>query len=415
MAEQLFEEKLSIRNFFSIERFDWDIENFNVLIGAMASGKSVAMKLLFFFEKAPIFLAEKDQETMDEVLNRNFNDIFGIKDKEQKSCKFENTELSYLFRIKQIDKEEQANNFEAKSDDIFNLKASWDEKKGCLKWETLLDLENIKNLKDNPTKFFPLQPLFIPACRALASVKPLEKDKNEDGTYIEDYIENDFFLKKFLKYKELFLKKFNELKDIPTEKLEKITTDLEKILDIRKIKTNGEKLIFENKSYIERDLDKLASGQAENLYLLPLIYDIDYAKENPLTSLFIEEPDAHLFPDNQLEVIKFLFKKLNEVRQERKEGAFFISTHSTYILDRICTILLNGKAESMGKESIKELPFFNLKDIAVYVIKTHNQKRTTFVERLEIHENGYFIDDPMLKTVDKMSEDNKKLFKNMGA
>jgi len=392
--EGQFEEKLSIRNFFSIINFDWDIENFNVLIGPTACGKSIAMKLLYFFEKAPFFLEEAKREKKDisSALNEKFNEIFFIKkDSEKKTCISENIQLNYSFGIK-----------DSKEGSIFKLKASWDKEKENIKWEPSINLEN-----NELTNFFPLNPVFIPACRTLASVKPLDENVS--------YIQKDYFLKRFLDYKKKFLSKFNGLERSSNKSLDKIKKDLEDILDICNVEKNGEELIFRNKSDIERTSDNLASGQAENLYLLPLICDMDYIKEKPLTSLFIEEPDAHLFPDNQLQVIKFLFEELNKVRKTKKESAFFISTHSTYILDRICTVLLNDRAVKKGKEHLNELPCFSMNDVAVYVFKTNNNKETSFVEKLEIHENGYFIVDPMMTTVNKMSEDNKKLFENIGA
>jgi predicted ATPase len=44
------QEKLIIKNFFSIKSFNWNIKDFNILTGGMASGKSLCVKLLNFFE-----------------------------------------------------------------------------------------------------------------------------------------------------------------------------------------------------------------------------------------------------------------------------------------------------------------------------------------------------------------------------
>jgi AAA15 family ATPase/GTPase len=45
-------EFLKIRNFFSIKEFDWDIKGFNVITGGMGAGKSLCLKLLYFFERS---------------------------------------------------------------------------------------------------------------------------------------------------------------------------------------------------------------------------------------------------------------------------------------------------------------------------------------------------------------------------
>ncbi|WP_461252207.1 hypothetical protein, partial [Treponema sp. R8-4-B8] len=47
----VIQEKLIIKNFFTIKDFEWDVKGFNILTGGMASGKSLALKLLYFCEQ----------------------------------------------------------------------------------------------------------------------------------------------------------------------------------------------------------------------------------------------------------------------------------------------------------------------------------------------------------------------------
>jgi len=73
-------ERLIIDNFFSIEHFDWEIKEFNILTGEMASGKSLSMKLLYFIEQIfykNIFLSSISKETLTrEVFYNNISDKF---------------------------------------------------------------------------------------------------------------------------------------------------------------------------------------------------------------------------------------------------------------------------------------------------------------------------------------------------
>jgi predicted ATPase len=77
-------ETLSIKNFFSITDFDWEIKKFNILTGDMGAGKSLCLKLLYFLEQAfhtAVFDApvEKDSLSLDTLYNRlnvQFNKIF---------------------------------------------------------------------------------------------------------------------------------------------------------------------------------------------------------------------------------------------------------------------------------------------------------------------------------------------------
>jgi len=384
-----FEEKLSIRNFFSIAKFDWDINNLNILIGPSGSGKSVCLKLVFFFEKIPSLLKHSNMEPKEisVLLNKEFKDIFCINN--FNVCSFNaDTKLIYILRKKAHGN--KRNDFKPKREDIFNLTAEW--KDNQLVWSLNIDLKDINHttiinrMKEKSSNrngsFFPLDPVFIPACRSIASVKPLEDCKEVK------FINEDYFLKKFLKYKTIFLE---SLKDI---NLNKKFKELKNILDITELKYKNKTLTFKDKCGIEKQLNRLASGQAENLYLLPLILNVNIYKK-PLTSLFIEEPCAHLFPGNQLNVIKFLVKKLNEIREENQESAFFISTHSPYIIDMINQMIENYRIKKTGN-------LFNENDISVYeILKRGNRFNVT---KNKITKNGFFC----IKTWEEVVEEIRK-------
>jgi hypothetical protein len=186
-----FEEKLYIKNFFSIAEFKWNVNNLNILIGPSCSGKSVCMKLVFFFEKVPDLLKQFNgkPEEISKFLSERFEEIFCVKD--FAVCNFDaETKLIYILR-----KKDEYDDFEPRQEDIFNLTAVW--KNNQLDWSFKLNLEDInygtitnrmKEISSNGTSsFFPLHPVFIPACRSMASVKPFEK-----------YIKKDCFLKRFL-------------------------------------------------------------------------------------------------------------------------------------------------------------------------------------------------------------------------
>jgi len=382
MADK-FEEKLSICNFFSIAEFNWDINNLNILIGPSCSGKSVCMKLVFFFEKIPDLLKQFNgkPEEISEFLNEKFKEIFCVKDFDV--CNFdEKTKLIYILREGKYD------DFKPRQEDIFNLTAMW--KNNQLDWSFNLDLKDInydtitnrmKEKSSNGTNsFFSLHPVFIPACRSMASVKPFEEYENEE------YIEKDYFLKKFLKYKKIFLDEFEKGNINIKEETKAILGKIFNFTEIEYKKENeDERLFFKHKDGIEKPLSRLASGQAENLYLLPLILDTPIYKA-ALTSFFVEEPCAHLFPGNQLEVIKFLVdKKLNEViEKENPDSAFFISTHSPYIVDMINQMMKNNRE---GKTSNS----FPEDKISIYEIKKSLENSNRFnVTETKKPKNGYF-------------------------
>ena len=117
-------ERLIIDNFFSIEHFDWEIKDFNILTGEMASGKSLCMKLVHFIEQIfhkNIFFSSISKDTLTrEVfynnLSEKFHSVFHINNKKSD---FSDTSITYSY---------------THSDTIFDLSVKWNNEK--LKWNS---------------------------------------------------------------------------------------------------------------------------------------------------------------------------------------------------------------------------------------------------------------------------------------
>jgi AAA ATPase domain len=87
----------------------------------------------------------------------------------------------------------------------------------------------------------------------------------------------------------------------------------------------------------------LSSGQQE---LLPLWLSIEFAQEGTSNSMvYIEEPEAHLFPTAQSQIVEFLASVISE-----NNARMVITTHSPYVLTQINILLKAGKlAEQFPK------------------------------------------------------------------
>ena len=90
------------------------------------------------------------------------------------------------------------------------------------------------------------------------------------------------------------------------------------------------------------------------------------------TDLFIEEPEAHLFPSTQKDFVYALVKMLNG----RKKHNCFISTHSPYLMTAFNNLIMAGTVASESKEkadivSRRFAASMRLKydDVAAYSIK----------------------------------------------
>lgn len=104
--------------------------------------------------------------------------------------------------------------------------------------------------------------------------------------------------------------------------------------------------------------------------LLPLYIVINYALQNEeYSSYVVEEPECNLFPDKQIELLRYLLLAINE------EGmTLTLTTHSPYILSAMNNYLLAGNLmkenPSISKEMIRErvgnIPILDSDNCAVY-------------------------------------------------
>lgn len=88
-------------------------------------------------------------------------------------------------------------------------------------------------------------------------------------------------------------------------------------------KIGGEQLIMSDGQKVA--INFISSGQQEVLWLLNLLYILMLKKERAF--VIIEEPEAHLYPSLQQEIIGFIsfFANIND-------SSVFITTHSPYVL-----------------------------------------------------------------------------------
>jgi predicted ATPase len=365
------QERLIIRNFFTIKEFEWDIKGFNVLTGGMASGKSLALKLLCFCEQVfqqTIFDTSINKELFQEKnffnkVNDVFNALFISRNFEED---YNKTEIIYSYKYDE-DKlsQNQSELFEDETTKVkqqgFDLSAVWDKKTRQLRWsskyikskletwQTFFGEQNIPNMAEmvrnrifesidsDFSNCFPLSAMFIPASRAIAAITNHIKSR-------------DSFINEFMNLKEFALS-FNDSGGISGEVVNGILQFENISIDDDKDKQPVFKLVNgRNISSLE-----LSSGQQELLYLLLLIDDLKRTKfpYGYHASIFIEEPSAHLFPKEQKDAIEFLVASFNELRKKRGHNPghrFFISTHSPYLLNTINNLLEKGRLQKIAKK-----------------------------------------------------------------
>jgi ABC-type lipoprotein export system ATPase subunit len=338
-------ERIKIENFLSVKHFDWEIKDFNVLTGGMASGKSLCIKLVHFVEQIlhkNIYFASITKDTLTREnfysnVSKQFNAVFHSSNPE---TDFRNTKIAYTFTVSE------------KKNMVFDLNADWNEHAQKLEWQSgyidaridnwraFLGGQNTpdaaqnarlrihENIAHDFSGHFPIAAMFIPASRAIAAITGNTSDIP------------DPFLSAFINNDKSFVLEFNDISEKYTNKI----LHVKEIFINHDSKKQEKTISFELTDGREIMPLELSSGQQELLFLLLLIKDLPRTEffYNGSISVFIEEPSAHLFPQEQKESVEYFAKIFRELKRRGKKVRFFMTTHSPYILNVINNMLRKG-------------------------------------------------------------------------
>ena len=330
-----YTETLHIQNFLSLKEIDWDIKPFNIITGDMGSGKSLCIKVLNFFEEilvssillAPGFSRKLfENGIFFEQLSKKFSKLFYLNGK-----KYHGLRIVYSCKINGSD---------------FTISVEWDDNKNDLVWKCdylekklskwsgyfisetpdMAQVVRTRILEEITHDFLyklPIANMFVPASRAALAV--VGSNTPFKDPYLYDFAQNKDFL---LSYFDVSL-----------------SSELANILKVENIKKNP---VDENDVVLVhkdgRTVPSLfsSSGQQELVYLLLLMKNLPAIEFNygRMLSIFIEEPSAHLFPQEQKELIESIAALFRT--EKEKHRRFFITTHSPYVLNVINNMLRKG-------------------------------------------------------------------------
>lgn len=108
-----------------------------------------------------------------------------------------------------------------------------------------------------------------------------------------------------------------------------------------KVAKEGEREVLRSPDGRQIPLNLMSSGQQE---FYPLAISLAYVRYFPNIFTFIEEPEAHLFPAAQSQLIDLLVDTIADYDDERR---MLITTHSPYCLSKLNNLL---KAGSLAKQ-----------------------------------------------------------------
>lgn len=357
-----------IQNFGPVGSAEIDLnKNFQVYIGAQASGKSTICKIVYFCQKIRDytldFLMDAQQFTENHH-NEYFNNYMKYLTKQFMGCFGRTTHMKkfrivYSFGNEQIQiglndgyvrytlSESLKNAIYALIADAAgmflhglqddSLKSIFDQVSaiGTMKQQLKRTLNDIfQNESDI---------IYIPAGRSLLATM---SEQLQDFSITDMDLTMQEFIKLIRSTKSKFGSKIPEITKnyTKTVKGQINNTALEQAYSyIRKIlkadytsESDGEKIYFDEYHWVK--LMYGSSGQQEVLWILMLIYIT--ILENKKSFIIIEEPEAHLFPVAQKDVISMIALLVNSV-----DATVVLTTHSPYILTSLNILLYSDKVE----------------------------------------------------------------------
>ena len=145
--------------------------------------------------------------------------------------------------------------------------------------------------------------------------------------------------------------------------------------------------------------------------LAPLFLYLKYTIE-PGSILIIEEPEAHLHPENQRLLAKFLVKLV------RRGVNITITTHSEYLLEQLSSFILLSKVEPqkrVERYKYSEEDFLKPDEIGAYVFDYDIKSGGHKITQVEITEEDGISQEEFLKIHEALYEETIKLRRDLSA
>jgi hypothetical protein len=221
-------------------------------------------------------------------------------------------------------------------------------------------------------------------------------------------------------YNDYHLKEFKAFIDVLPRLLSR---KLEIINSILKAEISFEdgSLFFKSEDGRKVPIKKASSGQQEIVYLLLLLdalgnFNYTYGIYH---SIFIEEPEAQIFPLNQKQVIELIVEIFNKLKNNENPVRFFITTHSPYILNALNNILQKGALLEKYKDFSEKInSTINIPHLYMDEISAHFLSRNEGWENMLNTEANYLDADKIAAisyAIDNTSTELSQLKKELAS
>ncbi|KIE18741.1 hypothetical protein SE23_20520 [Vibrio sinaloensis] len=385
--------RLTLDNFITLKDVDIDLKGFTILIGPQASGKSILAKLVYFFSEFAtdaILDAIRDNSKkaeLDKALVAKFKDLFF-----EDSWKNEEFRISFHYSNSHgivVSKTRERSSL--KIELLGDTKSFFTKAKNSFQrflneipeHETHVTYKHFSDFKfsemvniNNGYHLFNFN-AYIPATRSLFSLYSSNFFVENSETHSLDIMSKEFaaiygFAKQV---------KGGKLSNSALDNIRKENEEKEYIYEliefVKKRILNGEHKIIEDDDYIKTNESLLAlkhtsSGQQESLPLLMCLHMMTYFWRTYPQNYYVEEPEAHLFPEAQYDMVKFLALLAGCFGKQR----YIVTTHSPYILSAINNLLYVYKIgitdkgrDALEKSGIETMVGIDFKTLSAYAVR----------------------------------------------
>ena len=352
-------EKIKIQNFAGIKAMEFEFNSINILIGPQGSGKSVTVKLHYFFrdffkELRKNVEEEESEQELDNVQKEKFIKFFPKDTWSEGDFDITYFANDIWISLKQVTNQIKLDYSENLKEAIRRIKLRYSEEKiennelDIHRVSREIDLRGgVSGLIKEEIGNSPIHnQFFIPAGRSFFA--NIQKS-------IFSFLNDNRFL-------DPFLIEFGATYEVMKGLLVKSEGSVDKEFD--KISAgilNGAYVRENNKDYLVHkdnrkvNLSNASSGQQETLPLILILKGLNSLRSSShgeMATIYIEEPEAHLFPDAQKAIVQLLARVFNN---KRNDFQVFVTTHSPYILSSFNNLLEAGRLSELKPETAKDI------------------------------------------------------------
>jgi len=366
--------RIEIKNFGPIKHFEAEINDLMFFIGPQASGKSTISKIIFFCQRLPDELLSSFENMVEEELEHfpRLIDIvylyLGQSAREGKFIYYINSQYSVhfqrsagnieIFMSKSL--EEQLNPL------LEQFKLFKQATQSTINYQEIVAAQPIFliNIRAKLFELFADNHLgvFIPAGRAGVARLARQPTQFTNGKIVISDSTPDPTIAMFL----YLLRVAKNLSSTPIEQwletakraggffdmdAELFSLTVNKVKNILKGEYRYERqlemawFIFDGKAI---DFERASSGQQEVVWILYIVLKLLLEKRSVF--LVIEEPEAHLFPETQNQLVEFFGLFANA----KPDNQLLVTTHSPYILTALNNLIYAYQVGQKNPEAVNQ-------------------------------------------------------------